>query len=312
MVEPLPRRLGAADHDLSRGRDAAHAIAAATLGRDPGPMTTAASMSHYVYLGADVAVKLVDAGGHTRLDREIALSPHLPAGLGAPLLASGRFRAETCEVRYACFTRLPGVSAGVGLPGVEAVTARRWTEQAVRLLNDLHGWKPTGDAERALAAFPAHEGFTSRSAMMADIERLSALPRHLIDGLRRIADRAPLHLRAEVPVHADGDWGNWLAHEHDITALMDFERARMGEPADDWVLLALGSGPHVDLVLDVIAEATATDPEALRAACELRDAAVIAEDLRSALEQSDPPPSTADLERLITGRFWWQPTRLRS
>src|SRR5687768_14035571 len=95
-VEPLPRRLDATDEDLSRGRGAAHTIAAAILGRDPGPMVTAASMSHYVYLGADVVVKIVDAGGHTRLDREIALAPHLPAGLGAPLLASGRSQVETC------------------------------------------------------------------------------------------------------------------------------------------------------------------------------------------------------------------------
>jgi len=53
-------------------------------------MTAAASMSHYVYLAADIVVKLIDAGGHDRLDMEIALAARLPAGLGAALLASGR------------------------------------------------------------------------------------------------------------------------------------------------------------------------------------------------------------------------------
>lgn len=318
-VEALPRRLEATIDDLSRGRDAAHAIAAAILGRNPGPMTTAASMSHYTYIGADVVVKIVDVDGHTRLDREIALAPHLPAGMGAPLLASGRTQSGTCDVRYACFSRLPGASPGPDLPGVKADTARLWAEQAVRRLNDLHNWKPTGNAEQALAEFPVHEGFVSRTALFADIERIAAadrnavMPMHLMDGLMAIADRAPLHLRTDVPVHADCDWGNWLADAHEITALLDFEYARLGEPADDWVLLAVTSGPHLDIVLDAIARGAMTDPESLRAACELRDAAFIAEDIRVALEQPETPVSTAkricDLEGLVVGRRWWHRDR---
>jgi Chloramphenicol phosphotransferase-like protein len=154
-TRPLPRRLDATDDDLRRARDAAHTIAATTLGRDPGPMATAASMSHYVYIGADVVVKLVDIGGHNRLELEIALAPHLPSGLGAPLLSSGRRCLDTCDVRYACFTRMPGASPGVGLPDVNAATARRWAEQAARRLDDLHTWMPTGAAEQALKESPA-------------------------------------------------------------------------------------------------------------------------------------------------------------
>jgi len=41
-----------------------------------------------------------------------------------------------------------------------------------------------------------------------------------------------------VPVHADCHWGNWLVHERTVTALLDFEWARFGEPADDWLFLA--------------------------------------------------------------------------
>jgi hypothetical protein len=313
-VEPLPPRLEATEKDLNRGRDAAHAIAAAVLGQDPGPMTHAPSMSHYVYLGADVVVKVVDSGGHTRLDREIALASGLPAGLGAPLLASGQSRSDSWDVRYACFTRMPGASPGPGLPGVDAGVARQWAEQAVRLLQDLHNWTPAGEAEQTLRRSPVHEGFVSRDALVTDIARLVAadrdalVSRPLTDGLSAIARRAPRQGRALVPVHADCDWGNWLTREHRVTALLDFERARFGEPADDWVLLAVTSGPHLDLVIDVIAQATGTAPDVIRVQCELRDAAFLAEDLRSALEQPDPPAWTTqrigDLEGLIAGRRW--------
>ena len=297
-MRTLPRRLDATADDLDRGRDLAREIAGAVLGRDPGPLTTAASMSHYVYLGADIVVKLVDTDGHTRLDREVALASHLPPGLGARLLASG----DTSAVRYACFARVPGTALVPGLPGVDAATAGRWAGQAVHLLGTLHDWKPAGDAERSLRESPVHEGFFSREAFEADIEYIAgAVPGELIDGLTAIAGRAPGQLKRDVPVHADGDWGNWLAGEPGITALLDFERARFGEPADDWILLALSSGPHLDLVLGVIAHDTGTGEKALRAACELRDAACTAQEIRAT--HSDE--RVRHLDGLVTGRRWW-------
>ncbi len=315
MGAQLPRRLDATDDDLERGRTAARMIAASVLGRDPGPLTTAASMSHYVYLGTDIVVKLVDAAGHSRMDREIALAPLLPAGLGAPLLANGRSRTDACDVRYACFTRMPGTPGRPGLPDVDAATARHWADQAVRRLTDLHSWIPTAVAKSALRAFPPHEGFVSRSKFLSDVEcirtadRDALMPRKLLDGLVAIAQRAPEQAQADVPVHADGDWGNWLVDDHNVTALLDFERARFGEPADDWVLLAISSGPHVDLVIGAITEATATPPEDIRAACELRHAAFLAEELRYALEQVATPTWLAqrmlDLGNLVVSRRWW-------
>lgn len=282
-------------------------------------MAVASSMSHHVCIGTDVVVKLVDAAGRTRLDREVALASAMPAGLGAPLLASGRFLWETCAIRFACFARLPGASPVPGLPGVGAVTARRWGEQAVRRLNELHQWRPSGDIEQALKESPAHEGFVGRAALIDDIERIAAagcdaiVPRSLLDGLRAVARRAPLRARADVPVHADCDWGNWLVQDESVTALLDFERARLGDPADDWVLLAATSGIHLDMVLNLIADATMTGLEELRADCELRSAAFIAEDLRTALEQPDAPAWTAkrvrDLEMLVVGRRWWAHNR---
>ena len=306
--------------DLRQVSDAARVIAAAAMGRDPGPMATADSSSHHVYVGSDAVVKIIDAGGHSRLDREIALAPHLPAGLTAPLLASGLYRLRTREVRYACYVRVPGTAPGMGMPGMDRTTARLLAQEAVQRLSRLHSWTPAGHAEQTLGEPIDHGGFVSRAALFAEVENLAAqdrdgiVPRHLLDGLTAIAERAPLHARAVVPVHADCHWGNWLASDRSVTALLDFEWARFGEPADDWFFLARFSGPHMETVLDVVARATTTSPETLRAQCEVRDAAHLASDLRAALEHPGArAPMAADrlrgLEELIDGRYWWRHTR---
>jgi hypothetical protein len=234
--------------DLRQASDAARAIAAAALGRDPGPMAAAESSSHCVYVGSDAVVKIIDAGGHSRLGREIALAPHLPAGLTAPLLGSGLCPLGTREVRYACYARVPGTAPGMGMPGVDSVTARLLAEEAVQRLGGLHSWMPSGNAGQTLREPLDHGGFVSQAALLAEVENLAALdrdgivPRHHLDGLTAIAERAPLRARAVVPVHADCHWGNWLAYDRSVTALLDFEWARFGEPADDWFFLGTTGG----------------------------------------------------------------------
>jgi hypothetical protein len=292
-------------------------IATAALGRDPGPLAAVASGSHQVYVGPDAVVKIIDVTAHARLDREIALAGDLPAGLTAPLLSGGVRRLGTGEVRYACYARVPGTAPGMGLPGVDRATARLLAAGAVRRLGALHGWTPSGSVERTLREPLDHGGFAGRAALLAEIDGLAALNRdgtvagHLIDGLTAIADRAPLAAQTVVPVHADCHWGNWLALEGTVTALLDFEWARFGEPADDWFFLARFSGPHVEIVLDVIASATATPQETLRAQCEVREAAHLASDLRSGLERPGPRAGIiADrlsaLEELVDGHCWWR------
>jgi hypothetical protein len=303
-------------NDPRQALGAARAIAAAVLGRDPGPLAATESDSHHVYVGPDVVVKIIDAAGHSRLDREIALAPQLPAGLTAPLLDSGLYRLGTLKVRYACYARVPGAAPGMGMPGVDGVTARLLAEDAVQRLGGLHSWIPAGQAGQTLREPLDHGGFVSQALLLAGIENLAAVDRdgvvavRLLDGLRAIAERAPLRARTVVPVHADCHWGNWLACDRRVTALLDFEWARFGEPADDWFFLARFSGPHMEAVLDVIAQMTTTPQETLRAECEVREASHLASDLRLALDRPGPPARMAAvrlraLEELIVGRYWW-------
>jgi hypothetical protein len=292
-------------------------IAAAVLGRDPGPMAAADSDSHHVFVGRDVVVKVIDAARHSRLDREVALAPHLPAGLTAPLLASGLWQSGAPEVRYACYARARGTTPGMGMPGVDGATACLLAEQAVQRLGELHGWMPAGHAEQTLREPLDHGGFVGRAALLADIDNVAALDQgtlvsaRLLSGLTGIAERAPLRARVTVPVHADCHWGNWLACDRNVTALLDFEWARFGEPADDWFFLIRFSGRHREAVLDVIARATATAEETLRAECEVREASHLASDIRIGLKRPGAPsPTTVDrlnaLDDLIIGRSWWR------
>jgi Phosphotransferase enzyme family len=303
--------------DARQARRAARAIVVASLGRDPGPMTIAESKSHHVYVGSDVVVKISAAAGPSRLDREIALVPHLPAGITAPLLDSGLHRLGTRDVRYACYARMPGAAPGIDMPGIDSATARVLAEEAVQRLDRLHSWIPTGHAEQILREPLDHGGFVSQATLFAEVENLAALDRdgivsrRLLAGLRAIARHAPQLAPTVVPVHADCHWGNWLAHGRSVTALLDFEWARFGVPVDDWAFLARFSGPHLETTLDVIARATTTSTETLRAECEVREAAYLASDLRITLEHPGAPTQVIagnlhDLEKLIVGRLWWR------
>lgn len=206
--------------DLPQAHEGARAIAVAVVGHDPGPMAAAASLSHHVFVGSDVVVKLIDGACHSRLNREVVLAPHLPAGLTAPLLGSGFRRLGTREVRYACYRRAPGSAPGMGMPGVDDMTARRLVEQAVQRLEQLHTWMPAGEAEQTLREPLDHGGFVSRAALFDEVQGVAVLDRggivahHLLDGLIAIAERAPLGARMDVPVHADCHWDNWLAQDH--------------------------------------------------------------------------------------------------
>jgi hypothetical protein len=165
-----------------------------------------------------------------------------------------------------------------------------------------------------------HGGFVGRAALFAGLEALATLDRsgfvagHLLDGLATIAERAPVHVRAMVPDHADCHWGNWLACDGRITALLDFEWARLGEPVDDWFFLARYGGAHMETVLAVIARVTTTPVDLLRTECELREAAYLVSGICVALERSTTPSRAAvdrlrGLEELIVRRYWWRHAR---
>ncbi|BCJ34514.1 hypothetical protein Athai_20170 [Actinocatenispora thailandica] len=310
-------------HDQPSGRtlmsDRAHldvaaaAIAASVLGRDPGPLSLVGSLSHRVSVGADIVVKVIEVDRHDRLDREVALVSRLPEGLAPPLLRSGRYGSGAGQVRYACYARMPGTAPRMGLPGVDEPTARRLAEQAAERIGMLHAWRPPAAAGRILREPMDHGGFTGRDELLAGVERVAAglgLPAPVLDRLWTIAERAPARAGTDVPVHADCHWDNWLTCDGRVSALLDFEWARYGDPVDDWFFLARFSGPHLHAVLDVLGRVTGTAVDALRTGCELREAAHLVADLAESLDRPDAahPGSAgrlAELTELTAGHRWW-------
>ncbi len=305
------------DHDALT---AARAVVTSALGRDPGPLNRAASKSHHVFIGTHVVVKLIEVAEHDRLDREIAIGLDLPAGLSASLLANGVLATEVGEVRYACLARLPGVTPGRGLPGVDRATALRWAGEALEQLQRLHGWTPNDVTAGILRQPLDHGGFVGRSALGQRIKAVSpfeVVPRRVLDGLTGIAENAPEQAEVDVPVHADCYWDNWLVNDGRVTALLDFEWARFGEAADDWMFLARFSGPHWPAVLALIATETGTELDALRSACEVREASQVLADLVPALRVIDTNPRArpvvqnliGELQHLVIDRSWWRSDR---
>lgn len=306
--------------DVERARAAARSIGEGALGADPGRMDQVPSASHQVFVGSAVVVKIIAATEHTRLDREVAVARDLPVGLSAPVLAHGRYRIGGEDLRYACLARVPGASPGMGLAGVDRPTALGWAHQAVQQLQRLHDWVPTEPTAAIVAEPLEHGGFVSRSQLLEELQAVRILDREQImarpvrDVLVAIADRAPERAEQVVPVHADCHWGNWLVHGKSVTALLDFEWARFGEPAEDWMFLSRFSGLHRQTVLTVVAEVTGTSLATLRAACEVREVAYLISDLR--LKLQDPhrmtPPTDrniGELEEITLDRSWWQPER---
>ncbi|MDR6322278.1 phosphotransferase [Actinoplanes couchii] len=299
--------------ELNRAPDIARTVATTVLDRDPGVLSAVDSLSHHVFLSPDVVVKVIDAGQHTRLEREIALAPFLPEGITAPLLVSGNHQGY----RYACYTRMPGTAPGMDLPGVDAGTARALAVQAVHRLGMLHRWTPGEAAAATLRETIEHGGFVNRAGLFTLIENIRDADRDgvvepaLLDGLDRIAEGAPLHSDTIVPVHADSHWGNWLAEGDQVTVLLDFEWARFGVPMDDWFFVIGTSGPHRDVVLDVVAGETGTAPELIRYECEVRHATHVASDILLALTVLEGREAgllgarLRGLSEIVVDRLWW-------
>ena len=69
---------------------------------------------------------------------------------------------------------MPGAAPGMGMPGVDDVTARLLAADAVQRLGGLHSWMPAGRAEQTLREPLDHDGFISQAALCAGIENLAA------------------------------------------------------------------------------------------------------------------------------------------
>lgn len=125
------------------------------------------------------------------------------------------------------------------VPGV-ARTDDAGLDDVIRSLADLHALPATvldpaaTDPQAEIAAQLDHWRAVYRGAVAAPIPLLDDALDHLAATLRPTGP--------SVIVHGDPGPGNALQDEHGVTAVIDWEFAHVGDPAEDWAYLALIRG----------------------------------------------------------------------
>lgn len=203
----------------------------------------------------------------TRLLREAALLAELPAAIPHPeILAYG----EDAAMSWSLSLRCPGVPLVHLLPDLGSREARRLMRETGKMVKALHEWQPSPQLRALLADRPAIDLRDPMTTWAADhvplplpraleaivplAKQVPGIDLELIDAaanrIRSLAAHDPLAEEDErrlVIVHGDATAANFLVNAGRITALIDFEHARMAPP--DLELLSpvlYGSGFGLD------------------------------------------------------------------
>jgi aminoglycoside phosphotransferase (APT) family kinase protein len=201
--------------------------------------------SNDAWLLGDLVLRVCWRADRGRLIREARLVDALPAAVPhAPVVASGR----TDQLSWMISARMPGRS-------IEslAATATEWQlrglfSEVAGILAALHDWTPPPDIAALVAARPELDPGDPMTVWAADLVPLPA-PRALAlvdlakrleyvdpvlidaaaDRIRSLARVDPLAGSRSI-VHSDATIGNFLVHRGRISAVLDFEWARVGPP----------------------------------------------------------------------------------
>jgi scyllo-inosamine 4-kinase len=212
------------------------------------------SWSNDAWRCGDVIVRVCYRGDPQRLVREAAIGAALPAEVCYPRVLDAGFDGELSWMM-------------VARVGGESLWARRRTmaelrplmRQVADALRALHTWQPPADVLAMLRARDTSAGSDADAVIGHDIlplpaprwaplaEAALALPgvdagvvRAAVARLKELAAHDPFADDANVVVHGDVNFSNLLATDGEITALLDFEWARLGPPEAELVSLLNG------------------------------------------------------------------------
>jgi hygromycin-B 7''-O-kinase len=234
-------------------------------GLDPAtPLRRVSSVSNEVWLTEDAVIRVNRRADH-RLSREAALAPHLPPEVGYPeVIASG------CGDGYDWLVtrRLQGLVLSRCWPGLSPVERRTAVNQLGRALAALHSTTAPTDLEPIAGpqGLREHGGGPAVGPLLERLDRarcLAHVDRGLVHDLAAyVTATAPVlePFDSETLVHGDVTFENVLWDGERITALLDFEYARVA-PADldlD-VLLRFCSFPFLHVAEDYEADTLAAD-----------------------------------------------------
>lgn len=234
---------------------ARHALNSAGL--DPEvPLEPASSVTNEVWIGRDLVVR-VNSLPNDRLRREAALARHLPAEVGYPRIISygGEVGAD-----YLILERVPGHPLSRWWPGMTEVQRRGAISQLATKLRAVHSTEAPHlpDLARTPQLLdPSATGDEAVVRLEAAIDKAAQLPhvdRRLLAEVYNLVTSTSQHLTPfDVPtlIHGDLTFENVLWDGERITALLDFEWARLGPPDLDLdILLRFCAYPHLHVAAD--------------------------------------------------------------
>ena len=205
------------------------------------------SWSNDTWLTDRAVLRVCWRGDRSRLLREEALLDSLPDTIPhAEVLGAG----ETCELTWLALRRIPGRRLDLEWPGLDGGQRRAALTRLGGMLSALHQWTPPAGlastlARAALGDCHSYADVGGSAVVPLPVKRLAPLLdwMELLPGMdpklaRRVRARldelAPAiedsELTDGVVVHSDAHLANVLWHRGRLTALLDFEWARIGPP----------------------------------------------------------------------------------
>jgi aminoglycoside phosphotransferase (APT) family kinase protein len=218
--------------------------------RDGGEATALPSASNDAWHIGDQVVRVCWRGNIERLVREAALCAALPPEIHCPPVTAA---GHDGQIAWTVSRYAPGRRVSEMWPRLGHHEQRRLIDQVSTVLRALHSWTPPARVRRTLDDHTNTVPTTPSDIIGLDICPLPArralhLAAHAAAGsllsrelavdaeaaLRRLAPADPYHSRATAVVHSDLNFSNILCdHDGRITAVLDFEWARLGAPDQD-------------------------------------------------------------------------------
>lgn len=201
--------------------------------------------SNDAWLFDDVVLRVCWRADRGRLIREARLVDALPAAVPhAPVVASGR----TGQLSWMLSARMPGRSIESLAATLTEFELRDLFAEVAGILAALHDWVPPPGITALVGDRPELDPTDPMAIWAADLIPLPAshalalvdlakgldhVDPTLIDAaadrIRSLGHVDPLAGRQSI-VHSDATVGNFLVHKGQITAMLDFEWARVGPP----------------------------------------------------------------------------------
>jgi aminoglycoside phosphotransferase (APT) family kinase protein len=225
-----------------------------------------------------------------RLVREALIGAALPESVCYPrVLDAGHAEG----VSWTVVRRVAGTPLSRRWKALDASRLRSLIAQLAEVLHALHSWEPTPDVVAALRAHDAAAPLTDGSLVAGhDLLPLPAPRWHAVADtamrlpfvdagvvravaarLDELAGHDPFAAPYASIVHCDVNFSNLLEHDGVLTALLDYEWARLGPPDADLVsfLWSAGSSPRPASTTPPVVRWLAADYPELFSAPDLRE-----------------------------------------